>query len=689
MGTTTSTTTGMTASTTTDVDLLAINTLRFLAVDMVEKAASGHPGAPLGQAPLAYLLWTRHLRFDPGDPRWPDRDRFVLSCGHASALLYALLHLAGYDLPLAELERFRQLHSRTPGHPEHGLSAGVETTTGPLGQGLGNAVGMAIGREMLKARFDRPGHELVAHRVWVLASDGDMMEGVASEAASLAGHLRLGCLKVFYDDNQVSIDGPTALAFSEDVGARYRAYGWRVLEVADGNDLAALVAAIAEVAAESERPSLVVVRTQIGYGSPKKQGTSEAHGEPLGAGEARATKQALGWPLEPAFHVPAEARAVFAAAAERGRRAHREWRERRARWSAAFPELGGEYERRLQGRLPDGWDADLPRFAPDAKGLATREASGKVLEALSRSLPELVGGSADLTPSNKTLPKGEPDFSATRRDGRYLRFGVREHAMGAALSGIALSGMLRPYGGTFLVFSDYMRPAVRLAAMMEAPVVYVYTHDSLLLGEDGPTHQPESHLLSLRALPGLVVLRPADAVETVEAWRVAMLRRGPTALALTRQKVPTLAETAARAAEGVRRGAYVLADPEGGEPHVLLLATGSEVELVLEAQRELASEGIRARVVSFPSWELFEAQDEAYRSAVLPAEVTARLAVEAGTPIGWHRYVGARGAVLGLETFGASAPYRDLAGAYGFTVAAVIERTRRLLAAAAGGRPPG
>ena len=665
---------------TTDVDLLAINTLRFLAVDMVEKAASGHPGAPLGQAPLAYLLWTRYLRFDPQDPRWPDRDRFVLSCGHASALLYALLHLAGYDLPLAELQRFRQLHSRTPGHPEHGLTPGVETTTGPLGQGLGNAVGMAMAREMLRARFDRPGHQLVTHRVWVVASDGDMMEGVASEAASLAGHLRLGALKVFYDDNHVSIDGPTALAFSEDVGARFRAYGWRVLEVADGNDLAALDAALAAVEAENERPSLVVVRTQIGYGSPKKQGTAEAHGEPLGAEETCATKQALGWPLDPVFHVPDEARAVFAEAAERGRRAHRDWRERRARWSAAFPELGAEFDRRLQGLLPEGWDAELPRFPPDPKGMATREASGKVLEALSRRLPELVGGSADLTPSNKTLPKGEPDFSATRRDGRYLRFGVREHAMGAALSGIALSGLLRPYGGTFLVFSDYMRPAVRLAAMMGVPVVYVYTHESLFLGEDGPTHQPESHLLSLRALPGLVVLRPADAVETVEAWKVAMGRRGPTALALTRQKVPTLAETAERAAAGVPRGAYVLADPEGGEPQVLLLATGSEVQLAMAAHQELQAEGIRTRVVSFPSWELFEAQDAAYRSSVLPPQVTARLAVEAGSPLGWHRYLGSRGGVLGLETWGASAPYQDLAAAYGFTAAAVAARTRDLLA---------
>lgn len=663
-----------------EIDQLAINTIRFLSVDMVEAAQSGHPGAPMGQAAMAYSLWTRFLRHDPARPDWPNRDRFVLSCGHASALLYSLLHLSGYDLPLEELKRFRQLGSMTPGHPEHGLTAGVETTTGPLGQGVGNAVGMAIAERMLAARFNRPGFPLFDHRIWAIASDGDLMEGVASEASSLAGHLGLGNLTVFYDDNRISIDGPTTLSFSEDVGKRYEAYGWQVLRVEDGNDLAALEAATKAALAESARPTLVVVRTHIGFGSPNRQDTSKAHGEPLGAKEREAAKQNLGWPLEPTFLIPEEARAPFTDASLRGAAEARQWEEMRAGYGGAHPELARELERRLAGKLPDGWDADLPVFRPEDGGMATRQASGAVLTSLAAKLPELAGGSADLAPSNNTFLKAEAVQAAAEPGGRNFHFGVREHGMGAAMNGIALSGLLRPYGGTFLVFADYMRPAIRLAALMELPVVYVFTHDSIFLGEDGPTHQPVTQLLSLRSIPNLTVFRPADAVETLEAWKLAIEnRRGPTALALTRQKVPTLAETAAGAREGVRRGAYVLADPPTGVPRAILMATGSEVSLILEAHRALAAEGIPTRVVSFPCWSLFDAQPRDYRDAVLPPSLTQRLAVEAGSPMGWHNYVGLEGDVLGQETFGASAPYQDLAKHFGYTVEGVIERVRRLL----------
>jgi transketolase len=669
----------MPQTTAVSLDQLAINTIRFLAVDMVEKGKSGHPGAPLGQAPMAYLLWNRRLRHNPKNPSWIGRDRFVLSCGHASALLYALLHLTGYDLPMEQLQRFRQIDSQTPGHPEHGLAPGVETTTGPLGQGFGNAVGMAIARELLAARFDRPGFPLFDYRIWVFASDGDLMEGVASEAASLAGHLRLASLKVFYDDNDISIDGPTSLAFTEDAGLRFEAYGWRVERVEDGNDLDALDAAIAAAESESERPTLVVVRTHIGYGSPKKQDTAEAHGEPLGPEETKATKENLGWPLEPAFFIPEEARQLFAQVPKRGAELEAAWNDLRARWAAAHPAAAAELERRERRELPAGWDSGLPDFKPGEE-VATRDASGKALDALSKAIPELVGGSADLTPSNKTLPKGEGDFSADNRAARYLRFGVREHAMGSALSGIALSGLLIPYGGTFLIFSDYMRPAIRLAALMEQHVVYVFTHDSIFLGEDGPTHQPIEHHLALRAIPHLVYLRPADACETVEAWRWALTHRGgPVALALTRQKVPVLAPCAERARAGLPRGGYVLADPAQGDPQGILMATGSEVHLILEAHAELAKEGIATRVVSLPSWELFDGQDDAYRESVLPAKVTRRLAVEAGTPLGWERYVGPQGGVLGRKGFGASAPYKDVAKKFGFTVPEVMRRARALL----------
>jgi len=662
-----------------DRDALAISTLRFLAVDMVERAKSGHPGAPLGLAPLAHLIWTRHLRHFPAEPGWPNRDRFVLSCGHASALLYALLHLAGYDLPLSELERFRQLGSKTPGHPEHGLTPGVETTTGPLGQGISTAVGMAMAERMLAARFNRPGFELFDHRVWVLASDGDLMEGISSEAASLAGHHRLGRLKVFYDSNGISIDGSTGLAFTEDVAARFEAYGWRVLSAEDGNDLEILEDAIKRAEEESERPTLVVVHTHIGYGSPK-QDSAASHGAPLGAEAVRATKRALGWPEEAEFLVPDGAREPFESASRRNHERFESWRTSVEHYRSAHPDASAELERRLAGELPQGWEAALPAFSAADKPIATRAASGKVLNGLALRLPELVGGSADLTESNNTEITEGGAFAPERPEGRNLHFGVREHAMGAALSGMALSGLLRPFGGTFLIFSDYMRPAVRLAALMKQPVIYVYSHDSIFLGEDGPTHQPVSQLASLRAIPGLVTLRPADACETVEAWRVAIERRqGPTALALTRQKLPVLAETVANAASGVARGAYTLWQ-SAEAPALVLLASGSEVSLALAAGRQLAAEdGVAVRVVSMPSWELFAEQAPEYRANVLGTGAVRRLAVEAGSPFGWQRWTGVEGDCVAVEGFGASAPAADLASAFGFTVEGVLARARGLL----------
>ncbi len=661
-------------------DLLAVNTLRFLAVDMVERARSGHPGAPLGQAPVAYSLWSRLLRFDPADPDWPDRDRFVLSCGHASALLYSLLHLAGFDLPLAELERFRQLGSRTPGHPERGLTPGVEVTTGPLGQGVATAVGMAMARRLLAARFNRPGFPLFDHRIWVLAGDGDLMEGVAAEACSLAGHQRLGQLKLIYDDNRITIDGSTSLAFSEDVTGRFAAYGWRIVEVADGNDLDALGTALETAAAESERPVLLRVHTHIGYGSPHKQDTAEAHGSPLGGSEVELTKQALDWPTSPTFLVPDGAREAFAPARARGAAARAEWLAHVAAYRVAHPELADELARRIARCIPAHWDAGLPSFAADAGGLATRVASGKAINALAPRLPELVGGSADLTPSNNTQIDGASDSSFDHPDGRYFHFGVREHAMGAALNGLALSGLVRPFGGTFLVFSDYMRPAIRLAALMRVPAIYVFTHDSVFLGEDGPTHQPIDQLAGLRAIPGLVVLRPADANETVAAWRVAIERQdGPTALALSRQKLPTLAGTVHGAAEGVRRGAYVVFDgAPGTTPRMLLLASGSEVAPIVAAATALSTEGIPCRAISMPSWELFAAQPAGYREQVLPPSVRARLAVEAGCGLGWHRWAGDQGTVVCLDRFGESAPAEVLAEHFGLTAAAITAKARAL-----------
>lgn len=665
---------------------LAVRTVRLLAVDMVEAARSGHPGAPLGLAPLATALWARALRFDPGWPGWPDRDRFVLSCGHASALLYALLHLAGFDLSLEELRRFRQLGSKTPGHPEHGLTPGVETTTGPLGQGFATAVGMAIAQRHLAARFNRPGAELFTYRTWVLASDGDLMEGLSHEAASLAGHQRLDNLIVFWDDNRVTIDGSTDLAWSEDVPGRFRSYGWETAEIQDGNDLSEILSGLELALRPRRQPLLCRVRTVIGYGSPRA-GTAAVHGAPLGPEGARATREFFGASDLPPFTVPDEARAPFERAARQGRALAERWRKRLDSYRLEHPGLASELDRRLAGRLPEGWDAELPRFE-EPGSLATRAASGRVLAGLGPRVPELFGGSADLSESNQTEWPGAGRFAPDRPEGRYLHFGVREHAMGAILNGLALSGLIRPFGGTFLVFSDYLRPALRLAALMELPVVFVFTHDSIFLGEDGPTHQPIEHLAALRAIPNLWVVRPADASETVAAWQLALERRdGPVALVLTRQKVPTVPESARGARSGVRRGGYVVREPAGGSPlDLLLLATGSEVCVALEAASRLDREGIRVRVVSLPCWELFSTQDRHYRESVLPPGVPRRVALEAATGFGWERWLGPAGFAIGLERFGRSAPAESLAEALGFTAEAVVAQILGRWPELAGGR---
>ena len=676
------------------LDTLSINTIRFLSADAVQKANSGHPGLPMGAAPMAYVLWTRFLAHNPADPKWPDRDRFVLSAGHGSMLLYSLLHLTGYDLPLEEIKSFRRLGSRTPGHPERHLTSGVETTTGPLGQGLGNAVGMTIAEAHLAARFNRPGHTLVDHYTYVLASDGDLMEGVGAEACSLAGHLGLGKLVVLYDDNRVSLAGSTSICFSEDVAGRFAAYGWHVERVPDGNDIDAVAKAIEQARGERARPSLLVVRTHIGYGAPHKQDTFEVHGSPLGEEELRAAKQNLGWPLEPSFLIPPQALEHFRRAVPRGEELQREWSQRLAAYRSAFPDLAAEFERRITGALPAAWDRDLPSFPADAKGMATRKASEAVLQALALRLPELAGGSADLDPSTFTWLKGAGDFqspAASREgvqgaiggpwgyEGRNLHFGVREHAMGAAVNGMAAHGGVIPYGSTFLIFSDYMRPALRLSALMELGTIWVYTHDSIGLGEDGPTHQPVEHYAALRAIPGLLFIRPCDAAETAWAWRVAIANRHrPTALALTRQNVPTLDRTAYAPADGLVRGAYVL-NPGVSRFDVVLIATGSEVQHIVAAEQLLARHGVQARLVSMPCWELFDEQPADYRDSVLPPSVGARLAVETGVSLGWHRWVGPRGATLTLDRFGASAPGADVMRAFGFTAENVAERALGLL----------
>ncbi len=663
-----------------ELDQLCINTIRTLAMDAVQKANSGHPGMPMGAAPMAYVLWTRFLKHNPANLHWPNRDRFVLSAGHGSMLLYSLLHLSGYDLPLEELQNFRQWGSRTPGHPEHGLTPGVETTTGPLGQGFANGVGMAIAERFLAEHFNRLEHTMVDHYTYAIVSDGDLMEGVASEAASLAGHLGLGKLIYFYDNNHISIEGSTDLAFTEDVKHRFEAYGWHVQRVEDGNDLTAIVAAIEAAQAATDQPSLIMVRTHIAYGSPGKQDSAEAHGAPLGEEEVRRTKENLGWPIEPPFYIPDEALTHFREAVERGQAWEAEWQARFEAYAAEYPQLAAQWQTAMNGQLPVGWDADLPHFIPADGPLATRQVSGQVLNAVAPYLPTLLGGSADLAPSNNTLLKQYDDITRDDFNGRNLHFGVREHAMGSIANGMALHGGVIPYTGTFLVFSDYMRPPIRLAAMMGLPVNFIFTHDSVWLGEDGPTHQPIEQLAALRAIPGLIVLRPADATETVEAWRVALTHQnGPVALAFTRQKLPVLDRTELAAASGVARGAYVLADAGDEQPDIILIATGSEVHPALEAREQLAEQGVKARVVSMPSWELFDQQSQTYQDQVLPPTVTAHLAIEAGVPQGWHRYVGPSGEVIGLDRFGASAPYKTLMERLGFTAEHIASRALALL----------
>ena len=680
---------------TTPLDQQCINTLRFLSVDMIQQANSGHPGLPLGAAPMAYVLWTRWLRHNPQNPQWCNRDRFVLSAGHGSALLYSLLHLTGYDLSLDDLRQFRQWDSKTPGHPERGHTPGVETTTGPLGQGLGNAVGIAIGEAQLAARYNRPDHKLIDHYTYALVGDGDLMEGVAAEAASLAGHLQLGKLTCLYDDNAVTLAAGTDICFSEDRARRFEAYGWHTVTVADGNDLAAIDAALAAAHAQTTRPSLILVRTHIGYGSPQ-QDSFKAHGSPLGADNVRKTKQTLGWPTEPDFLIPEAALVHFRTVLERGAQQEAAWNASLSAYTEAFSDLAAELQGRLRAELPSGWDADIPVFAADAKGLATREASGKVMNAIAPKLPALTGGSADLDPSTKTALKGLGDFNppATNNDdqqgsdsagwsyaGCNLHFGVREHAMGAIVNGLAAHGGFIPYGSTFLIFSDYMRPSIRLAALMGLHVVHVFTHDSIAVGEDGPTHQPVEQLASLRAIPNLVVIRPGDANETAVAWRVALETRDrPVLLVLTRQAVATLDRSRYAAAEGLRRGAYVLSDVPNGKPELILLASGSEVGLIVAAAERLQQQGIAVRCVSMPSWELFEALPQAERDAVLPPAVSARLAVELGVAQGWDHYLGAHGEMISVERFGASAPASVLLREYGFTVDYVCARAEALLA---------
>ncbi len=665
------------ASAPAGLDTLSINTIRTLAMDAVEKAKSGHPGMPMGAAAMAYVLWTHFLRHNPANPDWPDRDRFVLSAGHGSMLLYALLHLTGYDLPLEEIINFRQWGSRTAGHPERGLVPGVESTTGPLGQGFGNGVGMAMAERYLAATFNRPGFSIVDHFTYAIVSDGDLMEGVASEAASIAGHLKLHKLIYLYDDNRITIDGATDLSYSEDVGKRFEAYGWHVQQ-ADGNDLKAVHQALSLARAELSKPSIILARTHIGFGSPHKQDTSGAHGAPLGAEEIRLTKQALGWPSDQPFFIPEEALGHFRQAVPRGQAQETAWRERFTSYGEAHPDLARQWEDWMGGVLPADLDAALPSFTPADGPMATRAASGKTINAIAAGLPNLIGGSADLAGSTKTMIQGAADFQADS-PGRNLHFGVREHAMGTICNGLALHGGIRPYAGTFLVFSDYMRPSIRLAALTRLPVIYVFTHESIGVGEDGPTHQPIEHLASLRAIPGLAVIRPADATETAAAWRTALERKGPVALALTRQGLPVLDREKLAPAGLLSRGAYVLADAAAAPLALILLASGSEVSLALGAREQLESEGIGTRVVSVPCWEFFFEQTAAYHDEVLPPGVAARLAIEMGSPLGWREFVGDKGDILGINRFGASAPAKVLMEKFGFTVDNVVARARALL----------
>ena len=665
-------------SATTSLDELCINTIRTLAMDAVQKAESGHPGTPMALAPLAYVLFTRHMRHNPADPTWPNRDRFVLSAGHASMLLYSALYLSGYDVTLEDLKQFRQWQSRTPGHPEYGHTPGVETTTGPLGQGIANSVGMAMAESHLAAVFNREGHNIVDHFTYFICSDGDLMEGISHEASSFAGHFKFGKLIGFYDDNRITIDGSTELTYSDDAGARFEAYGWHVQHIADVNDLEALDAAIEAAKAEPGRPSMIVCRTHIGYGSPHKQDTAKAHGEPLGEEEIKLTKRNLGWPTEEAFHVPEDALSHWRKVKDRGAAFHEGWRRQLIAYAKAHPDLAKEFGRRMQGDLPTGWESAIPTFTKDNGNVASRAASGAVLGALVEKVPELIGGSADLTPSNNTQPKSFAPFAPNDHTGRYVHYGIREHGMAGIMNGLAIHGGVIPYGGTFLIFSDYMRPSQRLASIAHQRVIYVFTHDSIGLGEDGPTHQPIEQLTALRAIPGFTMIRPADANETAEAWRFALKHKtGPVAIALTRQKLGYIDREKYGAAAGLAKGAYVLADAPGGAPEVVLMSSGSEVALVLEAQTKLADQGIRARAVSMPSHELFAAQSAEYRESVLPRDVK-RVAIEAAHPMSWYRWVGADGVILGIDRFGASAPYADIYKGLGLTVDKLVETARKL-----------
>jgi len=669
-----------TSTVASSLDELCINTIRTLSMDAVQKADSGHPGTPMALAPLAYVLFTRHMRHNPADPTWPNRDRFVLSCGHASMLLYSALYLSGYGLELEDLKQFRQWQSRTPGHPEYGHTPGIETTTGPLGQGIANAVGFAMAEAHLAAVFNRDGNRIVDHYTYFICSDGDLMEGISHEASSFAGHYKFGKLIGFYDDNHITIDGPTELTYTDDAGERFEAYGWHVQHVADINDLDALDAAIEAAKAETGRPSMIICRTHIGYGSPNKQDTSKAHGEALGEDEIKLTKRSLGWPSEEPFYVPEEALAHWRKAGERGAAFQEEWRRQLIAYSKAQPDLAKEFGRRIHGDLPAGWESAIPTFTKDNGNIASRAASGAVLGALVDKVPELVGGSADLTPSNNTQPKSFKNFSPEDFAARYVHYGIREHGMAGIMNGLALHGGVIPYGGTFLIFSDYMRPSQRLAALMHQRVIYVFTHDSIGLGEDGPTHQPIEQLTALRAIPGFTMIRPADANETAEAWRVALKHKnGPVALALTRQKLGWIDREKYGAAAGLAKGAYVLADAPGGAPEVVLMSSGSEVALVLAAQTKLAEGGIRARAISMPSHELFAAQPLEYQQQVLPPG-TKRVAIEAAHPMSWYRWVGIDGIIMGIDHFGASAPFADIYKGLGLTVDKLVEAARGLVA---------
>ncbi|ANE51537.1 transketolase [Flavisolibacter tropicus] len=667
----------MASHTLNPIDERSINTIRFLSVDMVQQANSGHPGLPLGAAPMAYVLWSKFLRFNPRDPHWTNRDRFILSAGHGSALLYSLLHLYGYDLPLEEIKRFRQVGSKTPGHPESMLTPGVEVTTGPLGQGFGNGVGVAIAEAFLAATFNREGHSLIDHYTYGIVSDGDLMEGVASEAASLAGHLKLGKLIYLYDDNDISLDGPTSLAFTEDVPARFRAYGWQTLTVADGNDMQAIEDAIREAQADKEHPTLISVKTIIGYGSPQA-GTSKVHGSALGEDNVKKTKTFFGWDPDKTFYIPDDVKTHLLELGKKGAHLQEEWQGNLDAYTKSFPNEAKQFDLAFSGKLPEGWEKELPVFGSE-EALATRQASGKSLEALKKIVPWMIGGSADLASSTETPKNGDVSFQPGQYQNSNIWFGVREHAMGAILNGMATHRGVRVYGGTFLTFSDYMRGAIRLAALTEAPVTYIFTHDSIGLGEDGPTHQPVEHVTALRAIPNLTVIRPGDANETVAAWRIAMTSlKGPVALILTRQKIPTLDQTKYAPASNLEKGAYILSEANGA-PTLILIGTGSELQLVVQAQERLQAEGIPTRVVSMPSWELFEQQDQAYKDTVFPPTIHKRLAVEAGITLAWYKYVTTGGAVIGIDRFGESGPGEEVLKHFGFTVDHVYNRAKALV----------